>query len=806
MKNNNLFLTLAKYSLLLLVFTPFIVDHGVFFPYIEGKTVFLRAVVVITFLLLVFFLLFTKRREKELFLGSKLKLLKNPISLFVALFLFSFAISAFFAKDSYRAFFGDVERGEGFVGHFFFVSIFFLALLLFERREWRLFFAGVLASGVVFFIQEIFQLNKANWDIRPFATFGNPSFLAGYFLFVIFAQFALFSDVLNFPFAANSKRKNALLAGFLLLLFVPIVGILLTQTRGTLLGLFVGITTVFLFLGTRFLFLKFPARRPQIALALMLLLAFLGGVGGFVFQQVISGKNIATIASSVPFVPEKFVDRLFSSDAFQTRWIAAKVSVNSIIPRNEGVLRFLFGWGPDNYKIAYNTYFDPRYFLYEDVWFDRAHNRLLDAFVMEGFVGLLIFLALWGSSLLVSFRALFSGAKGERNSFEKREDLRGEPYSAVARPQNSLSSLLLVSSPIFFAVSYLVHDLFLFDTVTSHVAIFFFFAFMCYQFGGLTQKQVLSSEQKISQRTIAVSHVFLMVWTIVAAVLFLWATWMPYLQMHSYIKLKTGGLTLKEFTAKLESVLYPYTYVQDRIRTDLVKSLPSFEGGEGIGRLFGKSFEAMDELISREPYEPRYPMIAGQMLEEISDDIRLLGKSEEYYRKAVALVPNRPDLIYLLGQNLLMQGRFEEGKEVLEGLLRVAPDVPLAKFLYSMAFASVIEKYPEKELLMLSFENLESVLKQEENLRLNQQKLSVVRELYEFYMYRFYLVRDKENFWRALVTAKQIEEQWEKTAETEFRQGKRSEPLTFKKSEQMAKLLEVFPTMGWDAVRLEKRQ
>ena len=68
----------------------------------------------------------------------------------------------------------------------------------------------------------------------------------------------------------------------------------------------------------------------------------------------------------------------------QSRLMAAKISLASVNPTNAGFDRFLLGWGPDNYNIAFNNYFDPEIQRYETRLFDRAHNKIVDGFVMRG--------------------------------------------------------------------------------------------------------------------------------------------------------------------------------------------------------------------------------------------------------------------------------------------------------------------------------------------------------------------------------------------------------------------------------------
>mgnify|MGYP003393715902 CR=1 FL=1 len=74
--------------------------------------------------------------------------------------------------------------------------------------------------------------------------------------------------------------------------------------------------------------------------------------------------------------------------------------------------RPLLGWGPDNFERAFQGHFDNR--LYEtenigEIWFDRAHNIIVDTLVDVGFVGALASGALVGAFVLVVYRARKKG-------------------------------------------------------------------------------------------------------------------------------------------------------------------------------------------------------------------------------------------------------------------------------------------------------------------------------------------------------------------------------------------------------------
>lgn len=781
-RNNSLLLALAKWFLFLLVFVPFIVDKHVFFPYIESKVVLMRGAAALSLLFLALFLIFAKRPQKERFFGSKIRLLKSPTAILVGLFLVSMAISVVFAKDSYRAFFGNVERGEGLVGFLFFGAIFLLALLLFEHKEWRIFFAATVAGGIILVGHQLVQIAQTQGTSRPFATLGNPSFLAGYLLFVIFSALALAGDFLSKPLL---KDKALNWAVFLLLgaaAVLAAVGIVLSETRGAFLGFLAGTAVAFLYFGYYFISSRFSLNRRKIFLAGTALFILLAGfaVGGlFLARQNFSPSEPGAESSFLV----KAVQRLTSADAFQTRLIAAKVSLNSISPKNEGVGKFLIGWGPENYNIAYNTYFDPQYFKYEDVWFDRAHNKILDVLVMQGLLGLFVYLGLWGSVVGTVFRFRFN---------TQQSDVPGE----VRLPKYPLVNAAI----LFFAVSYFIHLLFLFDTPAATVGLFMFFGFVAFNNQTQTRTQMhmdRNTDAYINPRLLVFTSVCISVAAIAAIILFIWATWLPYMQMKDYIQLKSRETTIKEFTAELDDVLASNTYAQDRIIIDLLKSLDQFPKGEGIADLVKKIGQAADKLIEREPYEPRYPMNVAQYIENLG----LWQVAEPYHRKALVLAPKRPDLIYLLGQNLLVQGKYEEGKQVLDRILEVAPDVPLARILYSVAFGSVIDQYPDQDLLMRSFEGMEEGLSNP-NVPLQFEKISVIRELYQLYIYDFYWLKDEENFLKALTRAEEIEQKWEKMAQGMYLQGKLSKPVEGK-SEEYAKAIEAFKEKGWDAIGIQ---
>ena len=116
-----------------------------------------------------------------------------------------------------------------------------------------------------------------------------------------------------------------------------------------------------------------------------------------------------------------------------------------------GVLdRPLFGWGPENYKNAFDRHFPPELFTStaSETWYDRAHNMIVDVGTMTGILGLAAFSAIFG----LAFAALL------RTWFRTKD------------PTNSL----LVAAPL---IAYLIQNLFSFDTINTNGTVYLILAY-----------------------------------------------------------------------------------------------------------------------------------------------------------------------------------------------------------------------------------------------------------------------------------------------------------------------------------------
>ena len=325
-------------------FTPFMVDNFAFFPFNTGENLFARGL--ITLVSILFLIYFLSERKFRGGVVDKVKIvIRNPLFISVLSFVFIFIISTIFAINKYNAFWGTIERTEGLVGIIYFFSFFIFSLFIFEKKDWMNFFKLGLLIAFVFVFKEIIQsLNGAG---RATSFLDNPTFLAGYLLFSIFCSFAVWGEV-----------KNKFWQYFSVCIFIlSIIGIFLAQTRGTLVGLVIASVCIFIYAfikGKDVSLGKFNLRKTSIIILCSI----------FAFSAIFIATRKSEIWQKIPILGRVAVISGTDSTT-QTRLISDQLSLRAVNPKTNGFKKFLIGWGPENFSLAYGQYFNPKQFDYE---------------------------------------------------------------------------------------------------------------------------------------------------------------------------------------------------------------------------------------------------------------------------------------------------------------------------------------------------------------------------------------------------------------------------------------------------------
>lgn len=267
------------------------------------------------------------------------------------------ALSAIFAADRYLALFGDPENYAGLTFVLDMLVLYAaLAVAVRGERDVAIVLLALLGAGLVamaYGAAQALGLDPFSWAVdptggRPFATFGNPDHF-GQFLSVAFGV-ALGGVV---GATRNGIRALAVLGVVLTAAIAAIVA-----TRGTVLGMGGAVSGV-PFVG------RVRRRALLIGTAALLLLATLLAL------TPLGQRTIATASGGAP-------DRVFLYE------IAARATL----------ARPILGYGPDNFRVAHAEQRTVASLAFGAGPESTAHDRLLDASVTTGVVGLLVLCAL----------------------------------------------------------------------------------------------------------------------------------------------------------------------------------------------------------------------------------------------------------------------------------------------------------------------------------------------------------------------------------------------------------------------------
>ncbi len=391
-------LVIIKWGAYFSLLTPLIISEGFFYPYIVPRTIFFRTIVQIIFaayLILAFF--FPKYRPKI-----------NALTIAISAFIFISFLSSALGVNWSRSFWSTYERMMG-LFTLLHLYLFFLVLsnVFKKRKEWEgLFFFSILIATISLGIAHYFKMDGG--------LIGNTSFFATYILFNLFFAILLFL-----------KNKFN----------------------------FLGIISLFLFLGTVPLFLNAKAARAAKG-------SFLGGVFLlicllFFFSEKKKFKIIGIILPfilllvgvyawfNVPAVEEFVVSNLTGASP-ESRLHVWKTGWNGFLEKP------ILGWGMENFNISFARHFNQDLYLIKsfrgEVWFDRSHNTPLDILINSGILGLISYLSIF----IVSFVYLI-----------KRKTTVGF----------TLISLL---------IAYFIQNLTVFDIISGTVTFFLTLAFINY--------------------------------------------------------------------------------------------------------------------------------------------------------------------------------------------------------------------------------------------------------------------------------------------------------------------------------------
>jgi tetratricopeptide (TPR) repeat protein len=414
---------------------PFVNFQPWLSPPAWGKAIIFR--IIISFFIYLFLYRVITEKKYSIFK----ELLKNKIVLLLLVLLLLYVLSTIFSLDPHFSFWGSPLRAGGSLNYILLIIFSILAFLIVKDKDWqKLWDISFLMGILITLVAAAQKLNIFSGFIIPrtdraIGTIGGPAFLALYLCLLLFMA-------LSFAIKTKSKKRWVYLGAALLYL----LGVVLSGSRGAILA--VGITSVFYAL-------FYPSKKlkwlkiSSLACAVLIVL-FFWAISGHpalikeLEQNKIAGNAFERIWSSVEplFTIKSFSLYDVSFAVFRERKASWIISSRALKEKP------LLGFGPENFSIAFDKYFDISLPRIEEgnMWWDRAHNFIFDISVTAGIPTLIVFLLLLGFLLF---------------KLQKDKDIikHGLQATFIAYIINNLFNFDVFSTFLlfFFAVAYTLH-------------------------------------------------------------------------------------------------------------------------------------------------------------------------------------------------------------------------------------------------------------------------------------------------------------------------------------------------------------
>lgn len=604
--------TIIRWGIYILLFTPLFITPKTIFPFSFGRVLVIQAIIGILFgFWLGLIYLYPKYRPQ-----------KTVLFWAVLIYFGVIFLSSIFGVDFNRSFWGNEERMGGFFTLFHFFILFLITRSVFSGwNDWKkVFSVSVLASVLVSIIallnrDGILSLWGVVSDGRVSGTIGNPIFLASYLLFHIFIAFLL-------AIKSNNIKHKAV---FILIGFFNVLTLFLTETRGALLGFLFG---AFLLVLGYLIFTK--SKKLKILLYILL---FCGTMFSFLVWLNRNDPGVQKIPGVNRLITLSFEE--FSEGTGGTRILTWGVALNAWKESP------VFGWGWDNFNIAFNKYYNPKLLKFSvyETWFDRAHNILLDHLVMAGIFGVLSYLFIFAVAFLMLYK------------FFRQKIIDNHIF-------------------IFFVAIFAAHfsqNLFAFNTPISWMMFFLCLSFI----DSFNKNDHLGPDESVK-----FPYVFFVI--PVAVILLNFNLYKTSVQAMKAPMLDNAPMEVR--VELFKDALKMWSPYKEEIRADLISAvLNGFMDGsmpsEKMEEYFKHAESGMLQNISEHPNHAFYYFILARLYAEMGvyDEI-YFKKSEEMFDKSLELSPKRQQIYYGLGKLYLLEKKWDKALEVINIMVQLDPN------------------------------------------------------------------------------------------------------------------------------------
>jgi tetratricopeptide (TPR) repeat protein len=639
-------------GLFMLPFVPMIISESMFFPFITGKNFAFRIITEIIFALWVVLAMRDPQYRPK----------KSWILWAFGLFVIIIGVADLFGYNPYRSFWSNYERMEGFVTHLHLLALFVtMGSIINTEKLWKHLFhtsAGVAVFSAIYaFLQISGKLAIDQSGTRVDATFGNATYLAVFMMFQIFIalMYLLRKKDLQSPiYALGSVLLGHLLAAYYMVY-------MLAKTKATVGGalglvcvsILVNIIIYFALrsrhsLSTNIFYIEIIILEAMTLYLTATRGAMIGLIGGIFLSALIyavraeSGKfkNIAIgvsvavlifVGSFIAFRHSSFIN----SNPILGRF--ASISLDEVTTQSRfliwkniswhGFLEHpVLGWGQENFNLVFNKYYVPELWRQES-WFDRSHNVFFDWLISAGLLGLLSYLALFGTAIYTIF-------KKKENTF-------------------SLADQCVLAG--LFA-GYFAQNLTVFDNITSYLV---FFTVLAYLYSTQYKAEHHADAKKVGHDNSNKEYIVAAVTLIVFFVVFYQVNVRGILQSRTLIRAISPNPAgpSAQFAYFKKAIAYN-SFGNSEAREQLVTFASNTARQQDVDQnlktdIVKYAREEILKQVAQQPTDSRYRFFAGSFFNRIQDK----QEAVEQLEKAVEYSPKKQMLLFELGSAYINNGQ-----------------------------------------------------------------------------------------------------------------------------------------------------
>lgn len=604
-------ITVIKWLAIIAMAMPLIISSSTLFPFIFGKAIAIQLLVEIMAVVYIWLLFLDHRKTGHFNYLPRLNYLTWAISIFFLVLL----LSTVFSVDPSYSFWSKQERMDGLFNltHFFLFFIILTATL--NKKQLLQILDASLIVNFVICLYAIFQLAGKiflPYGERLTSTLGNSAFLATYLIFNIFFALILFA----------SRKNTWARIWYLFICMFGIVILFLTYTRGAIMGFAAGL----IIFSALFFFFSKQNKYKKYVLGLLIL--------------IIAMASALFLARNTNFVQKnhllsRLTDLSLEKGTGRTRIISWKIGFNAFFDRT------LLGWGQENYYVAFNKHIDPVFFTYSQEVFDRAHNKIVDLLVMNGFLGLAAYLAIFTAAFLELWKT---------------------------RKKLFITSLLMIS----LLSAYFLQNILIFDTPVSYLMFFLLLSSINIIYSDNSEVNTTSFKAKKSANIMWPS---LFTWGTTILIIFLaWAgNLKPLIASCSSVKgeraisiKRQNNETLKSAIAIFKNSLSGNSFTNPETRKILAQSVLSAAASPAYGnqaKISALNFTAtqLEQEAKNMPYLFDAQIYLIAVYNTLANfDNSSLAKGGEIGIKVINEYPNVPSFYYKFIINRIMAGDYQK--------------------------------------------------------------------------------------------------------------------------------------------------